>query len=159
MGKVEELFKREGEKGVVLFRESLETNERNATRATTNSIASFVESTDKKVVLEIRAVGHGSIQNLETGMNAEQVRASRPDFADIEEWAIAKGFGGDSAGDILAGILNDGWNTILRNRTAPNGGTKGILSDPRSIIMQSIKNQVGAALKEDLSKRLQDRKK
>lgn len=161
MSKVEELFKREGEEGVLLFKESLRQHKRNATNRTSDSITSFVEVSPDSVVLEIRAVGHPSIQRLEEGFTAEQAAQDPPDFQSIVEWTRAKGFGDSAvAGAIFTSIINNGWNIELPNRTPGlNGGTAGILSDPRAIIMQRLRNTTAAAVKEDLLQALKERQK
>lgn len=158
MSKTEELFNKQGAAGVQRFRESLERHKRNATRRTSDSIAYTVEAKEGKIVLEIRAVGHPDIQHLEDGLTAEQAQADPPNFQDIVEWTRAKGFGDAGvAGVILTSILNEGWNTDLPNRTGVNGGTFGILSDPRKETQRIIINDIGATLKVDFLKFLQDR--
>lgn len=156
---LEKLFNKEGADGVELFRESIE--KRKATGATSRSIAYTVQATDTKVVLEIRAVGHPSIQRLETGFTAEQAEADPPNFQDIVIWTRAKGFGDSAvAGAIFAGILKNGWSEDVEHRTPGlNGGTAGILSDPRAVIQQNIKTAVGAAIKLDFMKFIKGSKK
>lgn len=155
MSKTEDLFNKEGAAGVQRFRDSLEQNNRNATRATTDSIAYTVETTGTKIVLEIRAVGHPSIQRLEDGFSAAQAQAEPPNFEDIVEWTRAKGFGDAGvAGVIFAGIVNEGWNEDLPNRTGKNGGTDGILSDPRKETERMIRNKIRSTIKADLLEKL-----
>jgi len=159
MSKLSELFNREGADGVELFRKSLKDNDRNATGDTSRSIAYTVNTTGTKTVLEIRAVGFPSIQNLETGMTGGQVRASDPQFADIERWAIARGFAAESADAIFGSILTVGWNVNLPNRTCVNGGTFGILSNPREEIQRRIRNTAAAAIKLDFLNIIKGEKK
>ena len=86
--------------------------------------------------------GRGDVLKLEQGTTAGDVQTQKPTFKQIEEWVIAKGINKGATYNIWQNLYKVGWNTTLPNRTNPNGGTKGIISDPINKGLESLEKKV-----------------
>jgi len=144
-----------GKEGVPRYKQSLENHDRVATGKTKNSIR-YV-ATDNK--LTFYALDH--IRDLETGQTAAQVQSKNPFFAQIEAWVEGRRSRGDNvpgAKATLSMILKHGWNTTLPNRTNPNGGTKGIITDIDDLIIAQTKESLAKDTKSQILKTLKTTK-
>ena len=86
--------------------------------------------------------GRADILDLEEGVTSGKFKKSNSTIQDIAEWAQAKGIDKGAVNPIWRALNEKGWNTTLPNRTNPNGGTKGIISDPINKGLESIEKKV-----------------
>tara|TARA_R110002020_G_scaffold284825_2_gene500324 strand:- start:1092 stop:1559 length:468 start_codon:yes stop_codon:yes gene_type:complete len=128
------ILDKEGQKGVPLYRESLVENDRVATGKTRDSIGYRVTTN------ELIFFGREDITWLEDGASAQDIQSKGNFFEQLNEWVQARGLGDSAVTGLIMGSLQaNGWNTDLPNRTNPNGGTKGILTNPSKIIIEDTK--------------------
>ena len=137
MQQLNTILDKEGKKGVGLYRESLVQNDRVATGKTRDSINYKVTTN------ELIFYGREDINWLEDGATAQDIQSKGDFFEQLNDWVQARGLGDRAVtGVIMSSLQANGWNTTLPNRTNPNGGTKGILTNPNKIIIEDTKKAV-----------------
>lgn len=139
-------FDKVGKKGVELYKQSLSKNDRVATGKTKNSIR--FESSKNKITFY--ALDH--IRDLENGKTAQQVQQeakSSSFFDQIDDWVKSRGIGANTS-TIARSLIANGWNTTRPNRTNPNGGTKGIITDIDKIVTDMVIESVLGSAKKDI---------
>ncbi len=122
MQQLDEILKTEGEKGVQLYRKSLQDNDRVVSGQTAQSIKYTVKS-DSLVF-----TGDDHITALEDGRKPSESSGGRGFFEQIEQWVLDRGLPIESAYPIYRKINKEGYK-----------GTKGLLSIPSEEIINSTK--------------------
>ncbi len=123
MQQLDEILKTEGEKGVQLYRKSLQDNDRVVSGQTAQSIKYTVKS-DSLVF-----TGDDHITALEDGRKPSESSGGRGFFEQIEQWVLDRGLPIESAYPIYRKINKEGYK-----------GTKGLLSIPSEEIINSTKD-------------------
>lgn len=123
MQQLDEILKTEGEKGVQLYRKSLQDNDRVVSGQTAQSIKYTVKS-DSLVF-----TGDDHITALEDGRKPSESSGGRGFFEQIEQWVLDRGLPIESAYPIYRKINKKGYK-----------GTKGLLSIPSEEIINSTKD-------------------
>lgn len=121
MQQLDEILKIEGEKGVQLYRKSLQDNDRVVTGQTAQSIKYTVKS-DALVF-----TGDDHITALEDGRKPSESSGGRGFFEQIEQWVLDRGLD-----------LNP-WAVYTNINKKGYKGTEGLLSIPSEEIINSTK--------------------
>lgn len=119
---------------------SIKDNDRSATGKTIRSLKVEVKESGNETTGTLS--GRGFITTLETGRGASKSNGSGGWKEDLLEWMRARSIPAEAFYPIWKTIQERGWNTSLPNRTNPNGGTKGIISEPIEKGLQSIEQQI-----------------
>ena len=133
------ILNKEGINAVELYRQSFIDNDRVATGKTNQSVNYSIEESNN--ILTFKVSGRKDIGTLETGVTAEQYTQNPSTFSDLSEWINARGLN-RTANSIDRGLKLSGWNTDGANRTGKNGGTAGIITNPTTAIVQSVKDKI-----------------
>ena len=120
--------------------ENIIDQKRSATGKTVRSLK--VEVKEEGNIIKGTISGRADILDLEQGVDANKFKKSNSSFIEIREWVVAKGINVAATVPIWRALNERGWNTTLPNRTNPNGGTKGIISDPINKGLESIEKKV-----------------
>lgn len=140
-----------GERATEAYRQSLIDNDRVATGKTKNSIKYEVNGNTVKVV------GASHIMDLEHGKDAAAIAAEGAGLTQqIEEWMSARGIWSGALRAIMRSLQANGWNTSRKNRTNPNGGTKGIITDVTEKVYKDAVEEISIASKELIKKEVKD---
>ena len=120
--------------------ENIIDQNRSATGKTIRSLK--VEVSQDGNLIKGTISGRGSILTLEDGRGKSKSSGSGDWKDDLREWMRARSIPQEAFYPIWKTLNEKGWNTTLPNRTNPNGGTKGILSDPINKGLESIEKKV-----------------
>lgn len=142
------ILKSNGEEAVKLYKQTLVDNDRVATGETKESIRYEAKEESTKGKLTIYALDH--IRDLETGQTAEDVSNKNPMFSQIEKWANARLIPSQFHRGIYERLFLNGWRTDLPNRTNPNGGTKGLITDVDKIVEINVLDDIKKNIKKDI---------
>ena len=145
---LEDLLESEGQKGVELYRESFIKEDRVATGATNKSVNYEVKK-DGKQSFTLNIYGRKDVNQLETGLSAEEYASNPASFSDLEQWISARGLN-RTAESIDEGLRRNGWVS----GDGPKGGTPNIITTPTNEILKSISDKVTAISKELVSKQI-----
>ena len=148
--KIETILRKGLEKTKVAIQNNLVSNDRVASGKTKNSLKIISSVTASQV--KVKLIGSKVLERLEYGRGKTD-NPNTKDWKDsLKRWMRIKGIADSLFYQIWRKINAEGWNTTRPNRTNPNGGTKGIISDPindfkkgvakdlKVIIIQDFKN-------------------
>lgn len=122
---------------------SIISNDRNATGKTIKSLNVEIIEDNNKITGILS--GRGNISTLETGRGKSKKKGSGGWKSDLLDWMRARAIPEKAFYPIWKTLNEKGWNTSLPNRTNPNGGTKGILSDPINTGLERITKNISDA--------------
>lgn len=139
MRRIKNILKTNGEEGKKAYQDSLRQNDRVATGKTLNSIRFDVKEGAMTSKLVFYAADH--IRDLEEGQTAQQIQQKGDFFNQLDEWVKARGIRANT-GTVYRSLQANGWNTSRPNRTNPNGGTKGLITDVDQQIETNVLNDI-----------------
>ena len=120
--------------------ENIIDQKRSATGKTVKSLK--VEVKEEGSIITGTISGRGSILTLEDGRGKSRSNGSGDWKDELRAWMRARSIPQEAFYPIWKTLNEKGWNTTLPNRTNPNGGTKGIISDPINKGLESIEKKV-----------------
>ncbi len=141
MSDLKKILEDNGKEAVQLYRQSLRDNDRVATGDTNQSIRYEVKQTNKTTTtLTLYALDH--IRFLETGMDANDIKAENPMFSQIARWANAKNIPSAYHQSIYDGLFESGWSIYGQYRQPPKGGTPDLITSVDETVENNILNDI-----------------